>query len=225
MGAGGWPHPPAPSPPWWRGGGGQWSVPPSLALPRSKLQGRGDAVFRRGARGVIEGEARTRGGARPRVGRCLDGRMHLMGGVVGMSVGGRLGIRSAACRCVAPRCSPRCYGGTWIPAFAGMTRGEAGMTVETMRVRVGQGVGSGRNAGQDFLAQSAQADRHGRGGDRCGTQTVLARHPRRDGEGSVSTRCLQGGTQTVLTRRPRRHGEGYVSTRCPRLGGFATAVS
>ena len=123
------------------------------------------------------------------------------------------------------------------------------MTVETMGVRVGQSVGIGRDAGQDSLAQPAQAGRHGRGGDWCGTQTVLTRRPRRAGEGSVSTRCLQGGTQTVLTRRPRRSGEGYVSTRCPqggtqaamprrrqrgegslmtrcpRLGGFATVVS
>ena len=33
-----------------------------------------------GAGGVLAEEARTRGGARPRVGRNLDGRMHLMDG-------------------------------------------------------------------------------------------------------------------------------------------------
>ena len=37
----------------------------------------------RGARVALAEEARGRGGARPRVGRNLDGRMHLMGGVVG----------------------------------------------------------------------------------------------------------------------------------------------
>ena len=39
-----------------------------------------EAVGRRGRyAGVVAWEARTRGGARPRVGRYLDGRMHLMG--------------------------------------------------------------------------------------------------------------------------------------------------
>ena len=37
---------------------------------------------RRGAGGVEEEEARFRGGARPRAGRNLDGRMHLVGGGV-----------------------------------------------------------------------------------------------------------------------------------------------
>ena len=138
-----------------------------------------------------------------------------MGGVVGMSVGGRLGIRSAGCRCVAPRWSPRSNGGTWIPAFAGMTVETAGMTVETVGVRVDQDAGIGRDAGQDFLAQPGQAGRRGHGGDRRGTQTVMTGRPGRAGQGYVMTRCLQGGTQTVLTRRLGRGGQGYVSTRCP----------
>ena len=104
--------------------------------------------------------------------------MHLIGGGVGWSVGG-----SAGGRCVAPRWPPRCYGGTWIPAFAGMTGETAGMMVETVGVRVDQGAGIGRDAGQDSLAQPAQAGRHGHGGDRRGTQTVMTRRPRRNGEG------------------------------------------
>ena len=165
-----------------------------------------------------------------------------MGGVVGWSVGGGLGVRNAGCRCVAPRWSPRSNGGTWIPAFAGTTRGEAGMTVETVGVRVDQGAGIGRDAGQDSLAQPAHAGRQGSGGDRRGTQTVMIRRPGRGGqgciitrcpecdtqtvtprrtlggEGSAMTRCPRRGTQTVLTRRPGRGGRGYVSTRCPRSG-------
>ena len=39
--------------------------------------------LRRGAGGVMEGETRGRGGARPRLGPYLDGRMHLVDGGVG----------------------------------------------------------------------------------------------------------------------------------------------
>ena len=38
---------------------------------------------RRGAGGVLEGEAGARGGAGPRAGRYLDSRMHLLGGGAG----------------------------------------------------------------------------------------------------------------------------------------------
>ena len=135
--------------------------------------------------------------------------MHLIGGGAGLPVGRSVGIRSTGCRWVAPRCSPRCYGGTWIPA-------SAGMAVDTMGVQVGQGVGSGRDAGQDYREQPAHAGRqglrwrwarHSDGDDPA--------HARRGGEGSAITRCSQGGTQTVMTRRPGRGGQGYVSTRCP----------
>ena len=121
-----------------------------------------------GAGGVLARDARTRGGARPRVGQYLDGKMHLMGGGTGF--------------------------------------------------RVDQGVGSGRSAGQDSLAQPVQAGQQGYGGAGRGTQTVMARRPRRNGEGAAMTRCPRGGTQTVLTRRPGRGGRGYVSTRCRRSG-------
>ena len=76
-----------------------------------------------------------------------------------MSVGGRLAIRGAVC-----------LGGV-------------------VGVRVGESVGSGRDAGQDYLAQPALAGRRGYGGDGCGTQTVLTRRPGRGGQGYVSTRC------------------------------------
>ena len=98
-----------------------------------------------------------------------------------------------------------------------MTVETVGMTVETAGVWVGQGAGIGRDAGQALLAQPAQAGRHGYGGDRDGTRTVLTRRPRHGGEGYVSTRCLQGGTQTVMPRRTLR-GEGSAMTRCPRRG-------
>ncbi len=55
----------------------------------------GDGGGGRGAGGVMETEARIRGGARPRAGRNLDGRMHLVGGLE-----------------LAPLWSPRCDGGT-----------------------------------------------------------------------------------------------------------------
>ena len=85
------------------------------------------------------------------------------------------------------------------------------MTVESVGVRVGVGAGIGRDAGQDSLAQPAQAGRRGHGGDRCGTQTMLTRRPGRGGEGYVSTRCRQRGTQTVTPRRTLR-GEGSAMT-------------
>ncbi len=85
-----------------------------------------------------------------------------MGGRAGVRVTGSGGVRDAGCRCVAPLWSPRCYGGTWVPAFAGTTdeavgvRG-AGLRGASVGLRIDQGVGSGRDAGQDLLAQPAQA--------------------------------------------------------------------
>ena len=121
-----------------------------------------------------------------------------------------MGVRSAGCRCVAPLWSPRCYGGTWIPAFAGMTRGETGMTVNAGGLRVDQGAGIGRDAGQDSLAQPARAGRQGYGGDRKGTQAVMTRRPGRDGQGYVMTRCRRGGTQSAMPRCTRRGGKSAV---------------
>ena len=182
-------------------------------------------------------EARGRGGARPRVGRYLDGGLHLMGGGGGYDL--------------TPGPSPT-FGEGWIPAFAGLCvpgsateRGVGGGGV-LVGVWVGQGAGIGRVVGQALLAQPGVAGRQGDGGNRHGTQTVLTRRPGRGGRGYVSTRCprggtrtarprrgqggagslltrcQKGGTQTVLTRRLGRDGRGYVSTRCPR-GGTRTA--
>ena len=140
----------------------------------------------------------------------------------------------------------------WIPTFAGLrgpgsaaVRGVGGVLVG---LRIGEVVGSGRSARQALLAQPAQADRRGCGGDGRGTQTVMARLARHSGERPAMTRCPRGGTLTVLTRRPGLGGQGYVSTRCrssgtqaamprraqggvgslmtrcPRLGGGATVV-
>ena len=203
---------------------------------------RGTRRVRRGAGGVLAEAARGRGGARPRWGRNLDGRMHLMG--------------SRSADSLTPGPSP--LGGEgWTGAFAGL-RGPGSAAVQGAGVGGvlvgawgGRGVGSGRGAGQAHLAQPARA------GQRCvsarcpqgGTQTVTTGLPRRDGEGPAMTRCHKGGTLTVLTRRPGRDGRGYVSTRCrrsgtqaamprraqggvgslmtrcPRLGGGATVVS
>ena len=134
------------------------------------------------------GKPVSRGGARPRAGRNLGGRMHLMGGGAGLPVGRSVGILSAV--------------------FLGGATG----------VRVGQGVGSGRDAGQDSLAQPAQAGRQGNGGDGRGTQTVMTRRPRRTGEGSAMTRCPRKAALRPVTDpgAPAVSGRGYVSTRCPR---------
>ena len=64
-------------------------LPLSIAR-RSRWEGAGADKGRfsagsrgRGARVVAQKEARGRGGARPRLGRNLDGRMHLVNGGVG----------------------------------------------------------------------------------------------------------------------------------------------
>ena len=202
---------------------------PTLVSLWSPRCGGGTAACarRRGARGVLAGGASARDGAGLRARRYLGGRMHLVGGVGGL----------------APLWSPRCDGGTGVPAFAGMTMGEAGMMVEMVGVRVDQGTGSGRDAGQDHLEQPAHVSRQGRGGDsKGGTRTVMAWRRGRNGQPCASIRCLEGGTQTamprralggggfamtrcprvgtqtVLTRRPGRGGRGYVSTRCSQRG-------
>ena len=82
-----------------------------------------------------------------------------------------------------------------------------------MGVRVGQGAGIGRDAGQDSLAQPAQAGRQGCGGDSHGTQTVITRRPGRAGQGFVMTRCREGGARTVMPRRAGRRGERSAMTR------------
>ena len=80
-----------------------------------------------------------------------------------------------------------------------------------MGVRVGQGVGSGRGAGQDYLAQPAQAGRRGDGGDCHGTRTMLTRRPGRSGRGYVGTRCPGGGRADghAPPRRMTRRGVGH----------------
>ena len=72
-------------------------------------QCRGTRRVRWGAGGVLVEAAGGRGGARPRLGQSLDGRMHLIERVMGLT----------------PGPSPT-FGEGWIPAFAGMTVGEAG---------------------------------------------------------------------------------------------------
>ena len=114
--------------------------------------------------------------------------------------------------------------GTGIAAGAEMTVGTAGMPVQAVGERGGQGVGSGRDAGQAPLAPPVLAGRRGRGGDAGGTQAVLTRHRRRAGARCVRTRCQEGGTQTVVDRYPRRAGEGAAMTRCP-MGGTQTVLT
>ena len=192
---------------------------------------------RRGAGGVLAEKARTRGGARPRAGRYLDGRMHLMGGV------GR-----------EPH--PRPLSNSW----RGMDSRLGGSVAIVAGLQVVQGAGIGRVVGQVLLARPVWAGRQGDGGVRHDTQTVLTRRPGHGGWGYINTRCPRGGartvrprhvgrrgagspmtrrllhrtrpvgnrharrgTQTVLTRRLGRAGRGYVSTRCPR-GGTRTAM-
>ena len=210
---------------------------------RFSVGGRG-----RGAGGVVMGEARGRGGARPRVGRYLDGRMHLVGGVWPPA---RQREEMAA---LTPGPSPPCGEG-WIPAFAGLCvpgsvgkrgAGECGVSAGVLG-RSGCGDWQGRGArppGTTGAGRPARVRwrwvRHSDGADpaprpqwprgtvstRClqgGTQTVLTRRPGHDGQGYVSTRCPRSGTQAAMPRRARC-GAGSVMTRCPRLGGGATAV-
>ena len=68
---------------------------------------------------------------------------------------------------------------------------------------MGEGVGSGRSAGQVFLAQPVLAGRRGDGGDCHGTRTVLTRRPGRSGQGYVSIRC-PGGWRADGHAAPRR---------------------
>ena len=139
-----------------------------------------------------------------------------------LPVGRSGGVRSAGCRCVAPLCFPRSNGGTWIPAFAGMTVETAGMTVETMGVRVDQGVGSGS---ETDLEQPAHAGRQGSGGDRhkrAGARRCVARRRHRRRVGPLAVRHQLRGARTAMTRRPRHGDEGYVMAR--RLWGGARTV-
>ena len=220
------PHPPAASLT-----SGLWSVvgsplpsPPPEQAPVEGMagptpwpppwQGRGMAG---GAGGVLAEEARTRGGARPRAGRNLDGRMHFVrcrpnprplpwqgrGVCVAISSGAGVGLRLApqgrgGGHDLAPLSSPRYAGGQRDLVLGMHGAGVGGVSVG---VRVSQGVGSGRSARQDYLAQPAQAGRQGDGGDSHGTQTVLTRHPGRGGRGYVGTRCPMGGARTVMPRR------------------------
>ena len=109
--------PPAPLQHLERGVGRRGGPHPS-PLPRGEgewpLQGQFSVGgCRRGAGGVLAEAARGRGGARPRVGRNLDGRMHLVDG--GMSADS-----------LTPGPSPT-FGEGWIGAFAEGAIGEAGL--------------------------------------------------------------------------------------------------
>ena len=189
---------------------------------------------RRRAGGVLAEEARTRGGARPRAGRNLDGRMHFVrcrpnprplpwqgrGVCVAISSGAGVGLRLApqgrgGGHDLAPLSSPRYAGGQRDLVLGMHGAGVGGVSVG---VRVSQGVGSGRSARQDYLAQPAQAGRQGDGGDSHGTQTVLTRRPGRSGQGYVNTRCPEGGARTVMPRRTQC-GEGSAMTRRPLVPG------
>ena len=192
-----------------------------------------------------------RGGARPRVGRNLDGRMHLMGGgVVGScpltpspppeqapGEGGEwnwppcgppdwAGGRGQASP-LAPlqHVSPGRPQGTPLPGWQPVGGWIAACAAMTKRCGgVGQGVGSGRGVGQDLLAQPVRAGRRGHGGDGCGTRTKMTWHGGRSGRCCVISRCARGGTQTVMARHSRRNGEGPAMTRCPK-GGTLTVLT
>ncbi len=123
----------------------------------------------------------------------------------------------------------------WIPAYAGMTgrmagmmmqwSGMVGMTVETMGVRRGQGVGSGRDAGQDYLEQPAHAGRPGSGGDRhggAGARRCVTRRRHRRVVGPLAVRHQLRGARTIMTRCPCRYGAGYVMIRRLLRGTGAT---
>ena len=85
------------------------------------------------------------------------------------------------------------------------------MTVNTVGLRVEKGAGIGRDAGQEPLAQPADAGRQGRGGDRHGTRRIMTRRPRHGGEGYVTTRCLWGGARTVMPRCTLRGGKSAMT--------------
>ena len=119
----------------------QWDVDCGASRNDEAVGGRGW-----GAGGVVMGEARGRGGARPRVGRYLDGRMHLVGGLWPPA---RQREEMAA---LTPGPSPPCGEG-WIPAFAGLcvpgSVGKRSTVVGggSVGVRVDQGAGIGRGRG------------------------------------------------------------------------------
>ena len=218
-------------------GGWARSIAPLRRRADSGGWARSIAPLRRwGAGGVLAAVARCGGGATPRAGRDLEGRLHVMDGEVGLYVSGSAGTHDAGCRCVAARRPARGAGGTGIAAGAGMPVQAVGMTVEIAGVRsasvggvsvgerVSQGVGSGRDAGQAPLAPPVLAGRRGRGGDAGGTQAVLTRHRRRAGAQCVRTRCRKGGTQTVRAGRPRHNDAGAARTRCP-MGGTQTVLT
>ncbi len=105
--------------------------------------------------------------------------------------------------------------------------------------RVGEGVGSGSDAGQAHLEQPAHASRQGSGGDRHGSagarqcaawrrplrgaQTAMTRRPRGSARSVMPRRPLRGA-RTIMTRRLRRCGVRLVRNRRPRLRGAGPMV-
>ena len=158
--------------------------------------------------------SKTAGGAEPGWQDALDGwwepRCDLTPGPFPGREGESAWHQHAEWGWIAACAARRAGAGAWPPCGPPATQGDgdlvlwnhgAGVGGVSVGVRVGQGVGSGRNARQDYLAQPAQAGRRGDGGDSHDTQTMLTRRPGRSGQGYVNTRCPEGGARTVMPRR------------------------
>ena len=134
----------------------------------------------RGARVGCAWEARARGGRA--AGGSAPGWQDALGGWWS-GMGRRWEFRNTqrGLPVRSPPVAPRCYGGTWIPA-------KAGMTVETIGLRIGESAGSGSDAEQDYLEQPARMSRHGGGGQRHTTAGAAGHSQRQRGLATPWTR-------------------------------------